>query len=484
MSKPLHLIDLSLTFPHKTCFENFQAQILPGSRIGIIGRNGSGKSTLLKIIQGSVLPSDGEIRRPDDDKISYVPQLIENDDTSSGGERFNHALTAALSTCPDILLLDEPSNHLDQKNKKALIKLLNAYEGTLIMVTHDPQLLRATTDTLWHLDQGKISIFSGEFDDYQRHLQETRTAIENQLLALRKQQKSAHEALMKEQGRSSKSRSKGEKSIENRKWPTIVSQAKARRGEETSGRKQKAIADRREALSEQLQDLPFYEIIVPKFSLSAAQISRQSLIDIHDGSVTYEPSTPLLKNIHFSLGGTERVAFIGNNGSGKSSFVKALLNHPAIQRTGTWLTPSLKEIGYLDQHYQNLDPQKTVLESISLLCPTWAPSDVRKHLNDFLFRKNEEVNAKIATLSGGEKVRLSLAQIAAKTPSLLILDEVTNNLDLETRAHVIQVLKDFPGALIVISHDEDFLKEIGVSREVRVPEDIYFEKNTSKNIEY
>jgi ATPase subunit of ABC transporter with duplicated ATPase domains len=294
------------------------------------------------------------------------------------------------------------------------------------------------------------------------------------LLELRKQQKAAHESLMKEQSRSSKSRSKGEKSIEQRKWPTIVSQAKARRGEETSGRKQKAIADHREALSEELQELPFYETIVPKFSLSAHQVSQKALIDIYAGTVAYGSSPPLLTHIHFSLAGTERVAITGNNGSGKSTFVKALLNHPGIQRTGTWLTPKPEDIGILDQHYETLDPEKTVMESIALLCPAWAPSEIRKHLNDFLFRKNEEVTAKVSTLSGGEKARLCLAQIAAKTPPLLILDEVTNNLDLETRAHVIQVLKNYPGALIVISHDDDFLKEVEVSKEVKVPEGLQF----------
>ena len=97
------------------------------------------------------------------------------------------------------------------------------------------------------------------------------------------------------------------------------------------------------------------------------------------------------------------------------------------------------------------------------MAPDWDHSEVRRHLNDFLFRKNEEVNELVSNLSGGEKARLSLAQIAARSPKLLILDEVTNNLDLETRQHVIEVLKVYPGAMIVISHDEDFLDEIGVS---------------------
>jgi ATPase subunit of ABC transporter with duplicated ATPase domains len=122
----------------------------------------------------------------------------------------------------------------------------------------------------------------------------------------------------------------------------------------------------------------------------------------------------------------------------------------------------LSDIGYLDQHYGTLSPKKSVLETIADLVPTWSHAEIRRHLNDFLFRKNAEVNALVATLSGGEKVRLTLAQIAAKTPQLLILDEITNNLDLETREHVIQVLKEYPGSMIVISHDEDFLHAIDI----------------------
>jgi ATPase subunit of ABC transporter with duplicated ATPase domains len=122
----------------------------------------------------------------------------------------------------------------------------------------------------------------------------------------------------------------------------------------------------------------------------------------------------------------------------------------------------------LDQHYGTLSPEKTVLETIAELVPTWTHIEVRRHLNDFLFRKNEEVNSLVAQLSGGEKARLSLAQIAAKTPKLLILDEITNNLDLETKEHVAQVLRAYPGAMIIISHDADFLEGIGISEVVDV----------------
>jgi ATPase subunit of ABC transporter with duplicated ATPase domains len=139
-------------------------------------------------------------------------------------------------------------------------------------------------------------------------------------------------------------------------------------------------------------------------------------------------------------------------------------------KMGDWFVPKKEDIGYLDQHYATVDPKHSVLEAISALVPCWSYKEVRKHLNNFLFSKNEEVNVLVSDLSGGEKARLTLAQIAARTPGILILDEITNNLDLQTKEHVIQVLKSYTGAIIIISHDPDFLGEIGINKVVDVQE--------------
>jgi ATPase subunit of ABC transporter with duplicated ATPase domains len=134
-----------------------------------------------------------------------------------------------------------------------------------------------------------------------------------------------------------------------------------------------------------------------------------------------------------------------------------------ISRQGVWLVPPRDQIGYLDQHYGTLNPNLSPIDAITNEVPLWTREQCREHLNNFLFRKNEEVNTKIANLSGGEKARLSLAMIAAKTPALLIVDEVTNNLDMKTRTHVIEILNAYPGAILAISHDEDFLRAINAS---------------------
>lgn len=459
MHKPIHIKDLDLSFSHKTCFENFSCQIPYGSRIAIIGRNGSGKSSLLKMIPAIC----GE-----DVVVGYAPQVIIDHTDLSGGQRLNKAVTEALSLDPNVLLLDEPTNHLDSRNKKSLMRMLQNYPGTLIMVSHDKELLRQCTDTLWHIDNGKVHIFSGNYDDYMREIKLKRASIEGELELLSRQKKDMHHKLMQEQQRSSKSKAKGQKSIDQRKWPTVVSNAKAGRAEETSGRKKSAIDKRKSDLAESLSDLRLPEIIVPKFSLSGSDAGRGMIIQISGASVGYFEGQPILSGISLSLGSGQHMAITGDNGSGKSTLIKAILGDESVCKTGEWHVIKREDVGYLDQHYGTLNPDKTVLETIADLVPAWPHTEVRRHLNDFLFRKNEEVNSLVAQLSGGEKARLSLAQIAAKTPKLLILDEITNNLDLETKEHVVQVLKAYPGAMIIISHDADFLDEIGISEVVDV----------------
>ncbi len=468
MHKPIQIKNLSLFFPHKICFENFNCQIPWGSRIGIIGKNGSGKSSLLKVIAGLSKPSSGSVDCGKDVTKACVPQIIEHYVELSGGQRLNKALTEALSLKPNLLLLDEPTNHLDMKNRRSLMRMLQHYSGTLMVVSHDKELLRHCINSLWHIDNGRVYVFSGNYDDYIREIKLKRASIEDQLKRVSQQKKDMHRKLMQEQQRAAKSKAKGEKKIESREWLKMVGNLKGMKAESSQGKKLRAIETTKEDLNNKLAGLRLPEIIVPKFSIKASDVNTRVLVQITSGSVGYSKDLPLLSGINLSLSGDERIVLGGDNGSGKTTLVKAILSDEAVYKTGEWHVVKREDIGYLDQHYATLDPQKTVLETISALVPVWSHAEIRRHLNDFLFRKNEEVNALVSTLSGGEKARLSLAQIAAKTPKLLILDEITNNLDLETKDHVIQVLKAFPGAMVVISHDADFLEEIGISEVVDV----------------
>jgi ATPase subunit of ABC transporter with duplicated ATPase domains len=238
-------------------------------------------------------------------------------------------------------------------------------------------------------------------------------------------------------------------------------------GSRTAGKKQGRVNEIKEHVALALQDARVPEVITSKFNFTAADLaSAKSVVSITDGSCGY--GAPLISHISLQIGATERVAIFGDNGSGKSTLIKAILRDPAVRISGDWVMPKREDIGYLDQHYATLRLERSVFEVIQEQMPRWTMQEIRKHLNDFLFRKNEEVMAQVKTLSGGEKVRLSLAVIAAQSPKLLVLDEVTNNLDLETREHVVQVLAQYPGAMVIISHDLDFLQRIGVETSYEV----------------
>lgn len=464
MHKSIILKDISLSFSNKNCFKDFSTQIYPGDRIAIIGRNGSGKSSLLNIIKNTVRYSDNSTSTSIDICVGYVEQTINDLKNLSGGQRLNKKLSEALSISPDLLLLDEPTNHLDKSNRKSLMRMLNNYQGTLIVVSHDIELLQSCINTFWHIDNNRIHQFSGSYNDYMREKMLKFIAIQNELEALKKAHKETHNDLMKEQRRAAKSKSKGQKSIKQRKWPTVVSKAKALRAEQTSGKKRASIDHKKKILSEQMSEIELPEVISPKFSISSTSSSNSNLIYINDGSVGYNKQESVLENINISLSGSERIAISGDNASGKSTLIKAILKRNEIVDKGEWLLPKSEHIGYLDQHYSNLKPDLSIYEQLKLIKPEWDNIKLRRHLCDFLFKKNEEVMLETKNLSGGEKARASLSLISAKTPRILILDEITNNLDLETKEHVIQVIKEFPGSLIVVSHEDNFIESICIER--------------------
>ncbi len=464
MHQPIFIKDLGLSFAHKPCFESFSTTIYPGGRIGIVGRNGSGKSSLLKLIQGILPPSSGEVLHPPNLGIGYVEQTIADFNDLSGGERLNKRLSEALAMSPDLLLLDEPTNHLDKANRKSLIAMLKHFVGTLIVVSHDKELLASVAEELWYIDSQSVHTFTGSIDSLQAEIKAKRESIEKELSLLKLEKKKTHKSLMKEQKRAAGSSRQGQKSIENRKWPTVVSKAKAHRSEKTSGKKRQAIYDKQEALAASLKNLRVPETIQPRFSIKASALSTKTILSISEGAIGFNEKAPLLSNINLTVAGRECVAILGDNGSGKSTLLKALLQKEGINRAGDWLLPGPKEIGYLDQHYANLEDDRSILELLAELRPDWGDKELRAHLNTFLFRKNHEVELACALFSGGEKARASLSLIAANTPKLLILDEITNNLDLETKDHVLEVLSQYPGALIVVSHEGAFLESLSPRR--------------------
>ena len=421
-----------------------------------MGRNGSGKSTLLKIIQGMLAPASGVVQIPADCVFGFVPQLVTDHSNLSGSQRFGKALSRELAKHPDVLCLDEPTNHLDAKNRAALMRMLKQFPGTLIVVSHDTELLRNCFDEIWHIDNHRVTPFSGTHDDYLYEHELRQSATQEKREQLIKSKKHIKHSLVKEQQRIAHSKKanmqENDRSLREKMKET---------GSRTAGKNKGKLNKHAEKINTELSEIHLPKEIKPTFTLSASDYSpNKTIVSVVDGTCGYD--TPLIHDIHFHLKGGERVALLGDNGSGKTTFIKALLQDSSVRRMGTWLSPQQKAIGYIDQHYATLDNYQTVINAIQAVAPSWNMLELRKHLNDFLFSKNEAVNAAIHTLSGGERARLSLAQIAAQSPKLLMLDEITNNVDIETRKHIVQVLNEYPGAVLVISHDQDFLQALNI----------------------
>lgn len=474
MQKIITINELSLQFGAKELITDFSQSVYRGERIAIIGRNGSGKSTLLKLLAQEI--QDNAVQPQNNFQFAYVPQLSDNNDTQSGGERFNTNLSQALANYPDLLLLDEPSNHLDQHNRKSLIKLLQHFSGSLIIVSHDLELLNNCVDTLWHINHGKVTVFNGKYSDYLHEQQLKQQNLLAQVADLKQQQRTSHQSLMQEQQRAKNSRQQGEKSIVNRKWPTITSQAKARRAEMTAGQKQRQMREQRENIGTQLADIFVHEEIIPQFNLPH-QPTKRSIIQLNQVSIAYEQDKPLLQNVNLQINGNDKVVLLGANGSGKSSLFKALLQDRSLISVGEIIAPEPSKIGYLDQHYANLAPELSAVEIITNIAPQWTTAEIRNHLNSFLLRKNEEVLIPCKYLSGGELVRLSLATIAANPPALLLLDEISNNLDIETKQHVLTILNNYPGAYLLICHEEEFVAQLNLDYVYQIKNGILCKKS-------
>lgn len=460
--KPIVFHNVSFILPERACFTGLSLSVHHGQRIAIIGNNGAGKSSVLKMLINHIEPSAGSIHVPEGVRLGYVPQLIQEDVALSGGQTFNYFLSGVLHTMPNVLLLDEPTNHLDHKNRASLVRMLTAFSHTLFVATHDEDLLLRGFDVIIYLDDGKARVFHGSYQDFKRKLSQDKTALVHKINELTKETKQAHRALMKEQKRAKSSRLMGEKNIERRKWPTIVSKSKMGRAQEASGRKRALLKEQRGELSEQLSKLRLPEVITPHFYVPPQINKNKVLISVVDGSVGYDST--LIEGIFFTVRAQERIAIVGDNACGKSTLLKALLGTINVSKTGMWSLPIAQDIGYLDQNYKNLDPTKTVLTTVWQARPDFSVQQIRHHLNNFLFRKNEEVHKIVSLLSGGERLRLSLCLIAARAPRVLLLDEITNNIDISTKNHVLDVLNHYPGAMIVVSHDTNFLASLRVER--------------------
>jgi len=471
-----------------------------GDRIGLLGRNGEGKTTLLKVINGEVVPESGERWVRQGTKISYLDQSLPPADerdvydvvahglagvgdllaqyhhaivagdmkalertqheleskdgwrlqqrvdtvisqlqlpgeatmaSLSGGWRRRVALGQALVSEPDILLLDEPTNHLDIPTIEWLEKQLQAYQGTVMFITHDRAFLQKVATSIVELDRGKLSVWEGS---YQRFL----TFREQQLEAEERENTLFDKRLAEEE-----------------KW--IRQGIKARRTRnEGRVRALKAMREERRQRREVTGRADF--------GMESAERSGKRVVELEhvsrsfDGNKVIDDFSTLIKR-------GDRIGIVGANGAGKSTLIKILLGELAPDSGSVKLGTRL-EIAYFDQQRAHLDPGKNLIDNVcggqDFIEINGRKRHAISYLGDFLFAP-DRVRMPVSALSGGEQNRAILAKLFSKPANLLVLDEPTNDLDVETLELLEEILLEFDGTVLLVSHDREFMDNVVTS---------------------
>ena len=341
----------------------------------------------------------------------------------SGGWRMRVALASLLFSAPDLLLLDEPSNHLDLEAVLWLEDFLKSYQATIVVVSHERDFLNNVVDHILHLDRGKLTLYPGGYDAFERQ----RAERQAQQAAAREKQMAEREKLKEFVARNS---------------------ARASTAKQAQSRV-KALA-RMQPIAEVLDDPSL------SFDFPDPTALRPPLITLDLATVGYG-ETPILKRLNLRIDPDERVALLGRNGNGKTTLAR-LLAAQLTPMEGAMQASGKMRVGYFTQYQvEELDRDETPLQHMSALMEGSSPSAVRAQLGRFGFQGDKAIT-KVGKLSGGERARLALALITRDAPHLLILDEPTNHLDVDAREALIQALNGYTGAVVIVSHDRHMLE--------------------------
>lgn len=471
--------NLHYTYSKEPIFKGASFFVAKNSKVGLVGANGSGKSTLFKLLTCEEYPDDGKIETCG--QIISVPQEVKRDEKMekadsirdyldpknlkedyeilrivsklelahlslddaphflSGGQKTKLAIARALIFEPDILLLDEPTNFLDIEGKKWVMNFLARYPKTLIVISHDLNLLDENIDKIIevNIQSKKIEEYTGNYTDFLKLKGDKDALLVRQIHVQER-----HIVQMK----------KG--------WLKI-SHVKSEKGV----RQRINLEKRIEKLESSLPSMPLEAKKIKMQLPEPAWIGELPLIA--ENLCKSYGDKKVLTNVNFDIKRGERIALIGQNGVGKSTLIKILMGMLKSD-SGEMIKDEKLKIGYYSQEFETFDFNKTLLDTVKEKCEM-GEGPLRSLLGRFLF-PGEKVFQKVGSLSGGEKTRLSIATLLAKNYNLLILDEPTTYLDVLSQRLILEALKLYKGAMIIVSHTPEFIEELKPSRKFFLPE--------------
>ncbi|WP_126249266.1 ABC-F family ATP-binding cassette domain-containing protein [Chitinophaga rhizosphaerae] len=521
--------DVTYAHPNKdVLFSGLHCTVNRGDKIALIGPNGAGKSTLLRLMAGEWLPLSGSIRR--EGPPYYIPQhfgqfdhltvgaalragdrlhaLHEilagtvtdelmaalNDDWSieercrealahwglgnigldvkleglSGGQKTRVFLAGIAVNQPSFLLLDEPGNHLDAAGRALLRDLIGGWRQTLVLVSHDASLLRLLP-VVYELGKKGITVYGGDFDFYKAQKALEQDALHQDLRsrekALRKAKETEREAMERKQKLDARGRKKQEKS----NVPTITLNTLRNNAEKSTASLKKAHAEKMGSISEEVNRLRRELPDIDKMKLNvddSALHKGKILVNAQHLNVRFGEKRLWAEGYGFQVRSGDRLAIRGGNGSGKTTMIRLLLGQLSPSE-GEMVRAGFRAV-YIDQDYSYLDGSLTVYEQAQKHNPgALEEHEVKTRLNRFLFGP-EDWNKPSAALSGGERMRLLLCvlNIGTKAPDMIVLDEPTNNLDMQNVEILTAAMNGYDGTLIVVSHDDAFLEALGIAGEI------------------
>lgn len=464
----IELKNISMSFGARELFHTPYLNIPTGSKIGIVGDNGSGKSTLFSIIQGTCLPTTGEIIVTDE--IACIDQIIDARKPMSGGEQTKKEIQEALKVPKGIVLADEPTNHLDKNGLSFLEKKLAAYEGTLLVISHNRSFLNQVVDKILEIKGGRLTMYEGNYDAYeeQKNRQDT-------------EQQRKYEQYQSDQQQIKKAMAiVNAKSMNTRKTPKRMGNSEARLHKMGNQRAKKNLDNKVKALETRLEKLVVIDkpnkknnLIIP-FS-AAKTIYRKELIHVEHYNLKMKQKR-LVEDASFTLKNGSKTALIGANGVGKTTLLKQIL----AKKTVFDFAQGIK-LGYFSQSFEQLDQEQTILSAVKkeTLYEEQAVRDLLAHMQ---FR-GEEINKKIRFLSGGERSKVAISKLLLSDCNLLLLDEPTNHLDISSIKELEAALIAYKGTILFVSHDESFVEHVATEKWELIQKKIISEQDKNRTVE-